>query len=70
MGRLYLQIQRRPCQRRTVGQIVDSLQTPALLGCAVNNLTQIYAGMVLVVTHNLAKVKLRVRFPLPAPFLG
>jgi hypothetical protein len=23
--------------------------------------------MVLVVTHNLAKVKLRVRFPLPAP---
>lgn len=25
--------------------------------------------MVLVVTHNLAKVKLRVRFPLPAPRL-
>ena len=25
-----MQIQRRPCQRRTVGQIVDSLQTPAL----------------------------------------
>ena len=26
-----------------------------------------YAGIVLVVTHNFAKVKLRVRFSLPAP---
>ena len=28
-----------------------------------------YAGMVLVVTHDFAKVKLRVRFSLPAPIL-
>ncbi len=28
---------------------------------------KIYAGMVLVVTHDFAKVKFRVRFPVPAP---
>ena len=44
-----------------------ALQASRLQGFDTLVLHQVYAGMVLVVTHNFAKVKLRVRFSLPAP---